>query len=332
MAVIIARCNHPMPEKHKAWRELIEHYPDMPAPRNWHQNNFDSIHKKLVEIIDYEERVLAMFRNPEPGAFYKYSVWWGDSQVYSDRVFSDYEKALADAKESWDREEAPVIRIEKMFIDDSNKDKGQTITVVDYDSNVQEIDFYCSYSGGKTRAGLFPDIESCKTVMGKELLIDFYIDIPTPFKPGDILTFNTQPGNTSIFVNESLSRDDPILLEQFLHGDTGDGSDLIGWGYYVDENGNLYGDHTLGHDRFEYYRGKLEGKERLLHYASLFMKKEIGLPEMLAMQNRIWLEHQLDINKQIDTHGCYIDEHLLAENRLAIDKESDAESQPDEEA
>ena len=142
MAVIIARSNHPMAEKHKAWRGLIEHYHDMPAPRNWHQNHFDSIHKKLVEIIDYEERVLAMFKNPEPGALYKYSVWWGDSQVYSDGVFSDYEKTLADAKKSWEREEAPVIRIEKMFIDDGNKDKGQTVTVVDYDGNVQEIDFY----------------------------------------------------------------------------------------------------------------------------------------------------------------------------------------------
>ncbi|MCL2192651.1 MAG: hypothetical protein FWB78_04555 [Treponema sp.] len=68
MAVIIARSLRPMDEKHEARRALIDRHPDMPAPPNVHRTRFDSLHKKLAEIIDYEERAVALFKKPEPGA------------------------------------------------------------------------------------------------------------------------------------------------------------------------------------------------------------------------------------------------------------------------
>ena len=89
------------------------------------------------------------------------------------------------------------------------------------------------------------------------------------------------------------------------------------WGLFVDNStGMLYGDHTSGCDCFRYFQGKLEGKDRLLHYVSLFIQEKIGLPELLNMQCRIVAEHLLMNNFNIDSHGCYIPENLLAENRL----------------
>ena len=83
------------------------------------------------------------------------------------------------------------------------------------------------------------------------------------------------------------------------------------------------GGHTYPYDCFEYYRGKLEGKDRLLHYVSLFYQNEIGIAELLNMQCRLIMEHQLNNHFNIDSHGCYIPENLLAENRpVQAEKES----------
>ena len=46
--------------------------------------------------------------------------------------------------------------------------------------------------------------------------------------------------------------------------------------------------------------------------------EEIGLPEILTMQCRIMLDNLLKNNLPINTHGCYIAEKLLAENRDKI--------------
>jgi hypothetical protein len=93
---------------------------------------------------------------------------------------------------------------------------------------------------------------------------------------------------------------------------------MHGNGFFVDDNGILYNDHTTSYDSYEYYRGKLEEKEQLLHYVSLFMQGEssgIRLPELLTMQCRLMLEHMLGKGLTIDSHGCYIPEKLKAENR-----------------
>jgi hypothetical protein len=44
------------------------------------------------------------------------------------------------------------------------------------------------------------------------------------------------------------------------------------------------------------------------------------LPELLVMQGRIMLEHQLEHGLDIKNHGVYIPEDLMAENRLTSEK------------
>jgi hypothetical protein len=303
-----------MAEKHKAWRELIEKFPDMPTPPNFQKICFDSTHKKFAEIINYEEHVLELFKKPEPDAVCKFEARLFNGNNYNSKyIFSSYEKALEGAKESLEREEVSEIYIEKIFINDNNNDKGRILALFDYDGDLFNLSFYGSNK--EIKAKFFPNMDPNEHG-GDEYTENFYIDIPAPFKCGDILIGNsTRQSKSSIFVHEYLLRDNPKRLERYLKGEAGDGSDLIGWGFFVNENGILYGDHTLEHDSFEYYRGKLKGKERLLHYVNLYLKKEISLPVLLTMQCRLMLELQLENNLHIDTHGCYIPEHLLAENR-----------------
>jgi len=74
MAVIIDRSNLTIADKHAAWLELIEHYPDMPAIMpNYHEANFDSVHKMIAERIDYDQHAIKWFKTPENGACYTYA-------------------------------------------------------------------------------------------------------------------------------------------------------------------------------------------------------------------------------------------------------------------
>ena len=117
----------------------------------------------------------------------------------------------------------------------------------------------------------------------------------------------------SIFVLGSLDSDNPEHLAKVVAFSEGYNYGTEGWGYYVNENGCLYGDHIIGNDTYEYYKGKLEGNDRLLHYVSLYFKDEIEIASLLNMQCRIMMEHQLNNNFNIDSHGCYIPENLRAE-------------------
>ena len=309
MAVIIARSNRTIVQKHDAWRELMRNYPDMPTPKNMHHKSYDSLHKKLAEVIDYEERLVELFKTPEDGAVYTHKALWNNEYSYSNCVFPGLEETMSDARENWERDETPEFVITKIFVCNKNRIESY----IDYDGNIYNVYVY----GDMTN--LFPGI-----ILGElfdNLDQDFYIDIPAPFKRGDILVYRNQRNkNNSIFVLKELDRDDPKVFERIKIAEYGDGTDLIGWGYFVSDSGILYGDHTPCYDHLEYYRGKLEGNQRLLHYVNLYLtnddKCNIDLPELLTMQCRIISEHQMNSDFCINTHGCFVSERDLAENRL----------------
>ena len=302
MAVIIGRSNKPMLEKHAAWRELISDYPDMPTPKNMHYASYDSLHEKLNEVINYEEHALEVFKRAEAGVVYTYKVSWYDDYRHSDTVFSSFEMAFNDYKDRWEQNEAPRFVMSKVYIDN----KGRIEADLDYESNIIDLSIIgCSIHFSSYDQKFPTDLD---------LFCDmFYVDIPLPFKLGDILIFpsNQASKNDRIFVLKPDSENDKKRQSRLTSREIGDGSDMILWGYYVDDDGILYGDHTGYYDCIHYYRGKLEGNQRLLHYVSLYQKNEIGLPELLTMQCRIMLEHQLANNLRVDTHGCYIPDDLI---------------------
>ena len=108
MAFIIGHCMRSrITDRHKAWQELMSDYPDMPMPAYTENEDFDyshkalaeeitgsrngdSLHKKLAEVIDYENRAFEMFITPESGAFYYYIIgdegyhWWDCRETFID--------------------------------------------------------------------------------------------------------------------------------------------------------------------------------------------------------------------------------------------------------
>jgi hypothetical protein len=136
---------------------------------------------------------------------------------------------------------------------------------------------------------------------------DFYIIIPTPFKRGDILTYTAPPffdsaGPSKTFVLDYLDHEKfPHIIEDVKHGRSRDGSDMIGWGYYVDADGMTREDYMFSYDRFGYYRGKLEGANRLLQYISWYLKGELHLTELLQIQCSVY--NDFDVSSWIMPEG-----------------------------
>lgn len=144
-------------------------------------------------------------------------------------------------------------------------------------------------------------------------------DIPVPFQLGDVLTIpkKLKWEDDQIFVlkppDERVKKRYAKMKELPYYEDLDVNTD---WGYIVSDAGILYGDHIVGSDCFEYYRGKYDGSARLLHYVGLYLKGELDLPEILTMQCRIFLENQLNQELDYQNHGCFIADDLLAENQL----------------
>jgi hypothetical protein len=324
MAVIIGISNKSTAEKHKAWRELISDYPDMPTPTGYHHESYPSLHTKLAEAIEYEElyynRTFELFKTAEQGAVYVYAVIWGKytggstGEADGKTIFTTFESAFADVKNCYDEnDEVRRVKITKCFLDDVDSAKGKITAYFDYGGNLIDIDIIAS---AELRSQWFPDVSDNASRLFRD---DFYVIIPIPFKRGDILTYACDPKYRSvtesdkgiIFVLDSIDHHDPRHFERRKRYE-GDRSDMNAWGFFVDDNGVLYGEHAYCYDCLEYYRGKLEDKERLLHYVNLYIRGEIHLPNLMAMQCRIMLQHQLDNGLCVDTHGRYIpDEYII---------------------
>ena len=93
MAVIIGRSNRSVAEKHTAWRDLINNYPDSQTPDHYKYGkpnfvSYDSYHKKLAEVIKYENWLEDMLKKNENGVAYKYM------NPKSDYFDTDYSKDL----------------------------------------------------------------------------------------------------------------------------------------------------------------------------------------------------------------------------------------------
>ena len=302
MAIIIGRSHRTLEERHTAWRELIDNYPDMPIPANMHYDSRESLHSEITDVIVYERELLNYFKTPEEGAVYTYRKH-GDGHRLADSMFTTFEAAWKDAIE-WEREEAPEIVIAKEMVNN----RGKVETEMDYDGNIYRI--HADYNREEKYYLPIPYVS----------MMDFcnmcYVDIPVPFKRGDILVSKWSHLRWSAeepFVLDRLHRDNEKWFAGAMEGKNGDGSDLHGWGFWVDEKGLLCSYEIGNHDTLEYFKGKLSGKERLLQYVSRQMRDEIDIAQLMHMQCRIVAQQSLE---NFTLRGCgniFPKEHIIAD-------------------
>jgi len=302
MAVIIGRSDRrPMFEKHAAWRELITEYPDMVIPETKNCKSYDSLHKKLAEVIDYEERVLELFKTPESNTFYKYeSSDYCSIYIDPDDVFTNFESALTELKDDlkyvsdWDRDKKYYMIMKKIYIGSNHRINCS----FHLDGNIRNI--FVAF-----RDELFPDINfddllDLSPGFGHEEI--FYVDIPTPFKRGDIIK-----QGANIFVLERICDREKMFARESNPGS------ICGLCYYINDNGCLTGNPIYDNDCLEYYNGELRGTQRLLKYISMFVKGEINLLALLTLYNRIMLERQLENYSSPWDFGLNFPQEILEE-------------------
>ena len=275
MALIIGHSNQPRDERLGAWRELIDIHPDMPDPKN----QFDSVHHELTKMIELEERELAVFKAYEPGAYYKTSQ--------SEDRFERFEDAF-DAVRQFYHDEGETLDLQKIYTQPDNGSLNIRVQIRQ-DGIVESLEFACGKLEDYIR--IFPDYtESQHYIYARFYQNYVIIDIPNPFKRGDILGSSHNKNNFFLI-------DSPINGKSHVMSFGGaSGEQSSGWGYFVNENGGLYGDHTDGYECYDYYRGILKGKDRLIYHVGRYFKGEINIDELLYIQCQIMLESLLKNN------------------------------------
>lgn len=314
MAVIIGISKRPMSEKLTAWRWLIMDYPYMSTPEGYHHESYPSLHKKLEQAIAYEEvyekRAFAVLKQHDRDAVYSYKIDGSDWKS----VFTDFDLAFSYIKNHYECEEAHTIQVKKFFLNDADNKKGGIQACLDYDGSLISIDIYASE---ELREKWFSDVAYGASLIFSD---DFYVIIPTPFKRGDILTIKNyfMGKEPIIFVLNSIDYDDPKANEKRLRYE-GDSTDMTAGGYFMGGDGILTQELIIPYSDCEYYRGKLEGENRLLQYISWYLRDEIALPALLIMCSRIMLEHHIDTALN-PCQWAFPKEHIIADGQVAHEK------------
>jgi len=170
MAVIVSLSKKTVKEKHTAYNEIIEEYPDMLI-----QNSKKHLHAFLRELMDWETEVMDEFYKKVDGEKH-YLSFYTQKRLGTQRTPVTWENSTFDImlKELRERN---IPNISEMYIYKKFPDGSETSLVPDIDIDGNIIDFFIlerdAYSPG--------------------LLSYAQVHIPVPFKKGDILSLEGTP-------------------------------------------------------------------------------------------------------------------------------------------
>lgn len=265
--------NHTLVQKLDTYRAIIEEYPDMSVPKSIHHEQTDSVHKDLNDIITAETKRLKAFLSEEAGAVYQVDIHWSDQDVTTlDNVFTRFDKAVAFLpKSNQYTSDVAFCDINRVLLN-GGKVMGARVQP---NGEILEI---CNYE--KTTSSVDSDL-LC-------FLQDFYIDIPTPFKKGDLVqcdACSSYMGN--VFVIKDVTCNNPEKhARNLMHADS---SDMTAQVFY-EADGEIHCDCIHFWPDLQYYRGKLDGTARILKYVSHYLKDEICLCSLLKAHTLIHIE------------------------------------------
>ncbi len=285
-------------EKHKAWQEIIDAMPDM-APKD-HLDHFcwayfgDSIHACLKQHIKNEQFILDAFTQIKKGAFYV-------------RTFDANDKECSTSTCS----NALMTDIDDVYDYIHNY-------ITDDEGELCKYKVYCAPDRSQKRF--------CITLNRNDEILDVEIDsehypqpqldwqletmwfaFPTPFKRGDIVIDAQRPEPSDL-------RDGPFVFDKTAaewltsRGKTGyDYTDMTADGWFLDEDGIVYGACTHDYMSLEYYPPeKLKGAQRILLPLRDHIKGEIDdVLFVNAYHSLLMEEYAKKIRLRYDTdEGC----------------------------
>ena len=298
LAVLIYRNKRmSIEEKISAYKELITDYPDMKMIKKYRPQNYDTVKDMIQGEIERIENLVNILRTDEQDVIYTYNYYC--KNVYDNGIiegkyeYKDVYKTLKevkglikqDIKEDEEKEILSFAIRKRTISSNKNKYEIRAEYLLDKDRHLKLVNIY--------------DIESGYLDMNMVCL-----NIPTPFKKGDLLiaTSDTPFSEGYVLDNKRF----PFVLDNLitwrdnfqesLNEGNYDSSDMEGTGYLVSEEGKLYFDNIFNYDSWEYCEGELKENKRILKGVSSLMKEQIGIDLFLQVYEYIKKENELSLN------------------------------------
>ena len=276
LAVLIFRNKRmSVDEKIKEYNNLIKNYPDMEVIERINCDHYDSVKDMIKEEITRIETLRKKLVEDEQDVVYSYNYNCdcngyfikGKHNEFRDiyKTYNEVNKIINEEIENDEGKEIVSFVITKRTI---SKQDGYSIRaeyLLDENRKLKMVNI--------CKIGEWTNISS------------ICLNIPTPFKEGDILVANSQTPFSEGYV---LDYDRfPFVLEYLITWNDNfstrlskgnfDSSDMQGPGDYISEDGSICYDNIFDYDSWEYFDGELKGKDRILKAISSLKKGKIDI-------------------------------------------------------
>ena len=300
-------------DKHDAWREIMQEMPDEDVSERPNADYALSLFALLNKFIKADNRLIDEFYKKDEQTVYSYRyICKGDSSFGEDfgRIYYDLGYIQGELRKDSD---LGIICVEytKKYI--SSHYRKITLET-DGSGNVMSVDgnFICGVD---------------LSVKEDDFFEGLWIDVPTPFRKGDIVCSKKTPFGHYLFSDsqpfvllslanwsakeagergEKLSKKDKAWKDKHLkrlkeHGDI---SDMTACGYFLNTDrrdrytGEFYSEVMHDYVDLEYYRGEFNGGARVLLPIKFFLSEDID-EETFAKACEI-IKKQEEIKEEID--------------------------------
>ena len=278
-------------EKHDAWQEIMRDMKDEEVPKRVNADYAPSLFALLNKFIEADNRLIDEFYKKDEQTVYSYRyICKGDSSFGEDfgRIYSDLGYIQGELRKDSDLD---ILRVEytKKYL--SSHCRRITLET-DGSGNVMSVD-------GDFIQGI--DLSLKKD----EFFEGLWVDVPTPFRKGDIVCSRKTPFGYYLFSDsqpfvllslanwsakdveergEKLSEKDKAWRDKHLKylKEYGDITDMTACGYFLNSDdcgrcytGVFYSEVMHDYVDLEYYRGEFNGGERVLLPIKYFLGGEI---------------------------------------------------------
>lgn len=248
----------PLEEKHEAWKKIIREMPNQPVK----EEGDKGIHSLIYETLTMDERLHELFEKQEVGAVYSARFYCKGDYCWCE----DPDRLYGSLDECWKTiDEDQDLGIETVQIKKITITTGQTI-IASFSPKRILMDIY---STDAKLAVTYPEFD------------DLCLYFPVPFQKGDIVIEKENFGPPKMGCCTGPFVLDGVLFWEKVRTTHLDDSDMTAWGYFQDENGNIYHETMYNYMDLEYYEGPFKGTSRFLLALSNFLKGKIGLDLLL---------------------------------------------------
>jgi len=279
-------------EKHAAYLEIINTMPDMEITERFNCQHYSSLHDFLKKYIDVENNALKIFQSDEGNVVYKFTHYYEPIKLggimfkesEADTPYSTLESVLAKmkiAKDEDDEINTTRFKVVKQWMDSEKR------IIVYFTPNFEPVNCdavdYLYQSKCEYEYNIFSTFDG------------FWIEIPTPFKKGDIV-IGDEPicSLGKVFVLEHICYWEQPAETVYRWRNNSDSSDMLAYGYWLDEDGGVCYECMHAYQNLEYYRGELVGMEHIYKAVSSHMRGEIGYELLLDSYYKMRTEKQFE--------------------------------------